>query len=93
MKTNKISTEKANKVYDLLVSIGGASESDRDSFIYHHCEDKYECSEWRFCGHLGFGGKYRSGWNGVTYYQEDETPERIKIKSQLNEQLQKISCA
>lgn len=51
--------EKANKVYDLLVSIGGAYEPYGDSFIYHHTESKDGCSEWRFSGKLGFGGKYR----------------------------------
>ena len=85
-----ITKEKANKVYDLLVSIGGATEQDRSSFVYHHCVDKYGCSEWRFCGKLGFGGKYRSTWNGVSYYSEDETPERLELKNQLNEMLQKI---
>lgn len=90
MITKHLSKDKANKVYDLLVSIGGANEDDRSSFIYHHCEDKHGCREWRFCGKLGFGGKYRSTWNGVTYYSEDETPERIDIKNQLNSELQKI---
>jgi hypothetical protein len=82
--------EKANKVYDLLVLIGKAKEYERGSFIYHHCKDKFGCSEWRFCGNLGFGGKYRSTLNSVTYYTEDETPELINIKNQLNRELHKI---
>lgn len=79
--------EKLNKVYDLLVSIGGAYEPERDSFIYHHTEG---CSEWRFSGKLGFGGKYRSGYNRVDCYLEDETPERIKLMNELNSELVKI---
>ena len=83
----KITTDKANKIYDLLVSIGGADEYMRKSFIYHHTKD--ECSEWRFAGKLGFGGKYRSN-NRVDCYLEDETPERKKIINELNEALSKI---
>ena len=82
--------ERANKIYDILVSIGGAYENERDDFIWAHCEDKYECWEWRFRGHLGGGGKYRSQWNGVTYYREDETPERIQLKKRLDEALQEL---
>lgn len=81
---------KANKIYDLLVSIGDANESERGDFIYHHCESEYGCKEWRFCGKFGFGGKYRSTWNGVTYYPEDETPERIRLKNILDVKLKKL---
>ena len=83
--------EKANKVYDLLVSIGGASESERNSFIYHHIEAKGGCSEWRFGGKLGFGGKYRSGTNSVDCYKEDETQDRIKIIENLNLELHNLN--
>ena len=82
--------EKANKVYDLLVSVGGACESDRDNFVYHHAEYKHECREWRFVGKLGFGGKYWSDDNEVNCYIEDETPERIKLINELNDALSKI---
>ena len=82
---------KANKVYDLLVSIGGAYEPNRDSFIYHHTENKDGCSEWRFCGKLGFGGKYRSQTNTVDCYYEDFDKEREAIINQLNEALSKIT--
>jgi molybdopterin biosynthesis enzyme len=47
---SKMTTDKANKIYDLLVSIGGAPESDRNDFIYQHCESEYETVEYRFCG-------------------------------------------
>jgi hypothetical protein len=90
MRGNLIPKERANKVYDLLVSIGGANEKERDSFLYAHCEDEYPCMEWRFGGHLGSGGKYRSTWNGVTYYGETQTPEMILIKDKLDEALKEI---
>lgn len=82
--------EKANKVYDLLVVFGGAIERERDSFIYHHCENKDGCREWRFRGKLGFGGKYYSRENKVTCYSEDETPERKETIKFINESLSQI---
>lgn len=85
-----MNTEKANKIYDLLVSIGGSVESERDSFIYHHTHSKDGCTEWRFQGLLGFGGKYRSTTNRVDCYREDETQERLKMINKLNEELSKL---
>ena len=82
--------ERANKIYDLLVTIGGASESQRDTFIYDHTEKITETDEWRFGGYLGFGGKYRADRNLVQCYREDETPEIIEIKKILNTELNKI---
>ena len=82
--------KKANSIYDLLVAIGGAVESERDSFVYHHCKED-ECTEWRFQGKLGYGGKYRSQTNSVDCYIEDYTPERKKIINELNEALSKIN--
>jgi hypothetical protein len=80
-----------NRVYDLLVSIGGATESMRDSFIYHHARDKFPCDEFRFMGTLGFGGKYYRRENRVSCYREDETPLRRQIIERLNAELKKIS--
>lgn len=85
--------EKANKIYDLLVSIGGAYEPERDSFIYHHTKSKGGCDEWRFSGKLGFSGKYRSGYNKVDCYREDETPERIKLMNVLNDALANLDLS
>lgn len=80
-----ISEEFANKAYDLLVSIGGADEKERRDFIHHFC--KVGCTEWRFQGFLGFGGKYRNPANIVTCYFETETPVRLEIIKELNEKL------
>jgi len=77
-----MTAERANKVYDLLVNIGKASENDRENFIYHHTENG--CGEWRFGGALGFGGKYLSRYNKVTCYEEEENPKRIKLMEKLN---------
>lgn len=78
----------ANKIYDILVSIGDANESERNDFIYTHLNEC--CEEWRFCGHLGFGGKYRSNTNTVDCYTEDETPQRKKLIKLINKKLSEL---
>ncbi len=87
MKEKLIPADKAQKIYDLLVSLGGASESMRDSFVYHHCESEDGCGEWRFQGKLGFGGKYYSARNVVDCYTEDRNPSTIAIINELNDKL------
>lgn len=83
-----ITEDKANKVYDILVSLGNARENDRGSFVHNHITSG--CSEWRFCGNLGFGGKYRAYRNSVDCYPEDLTKERIIIIDKINSELSKI---
>lgn len=83
-----MNADLANKIFDLLESIGGAHESMRSDFVHNHTEAT--CDEYRFQGHLGFGGKYRRWKNGVDCYREDETPERLDIIKRLNEALQKL---
>ena len=83
--------ERANKIYDVLVELGGASERDRDSFVYHHTKEESEMpSEWRFGGKLGFGGKYWSERNWVTCYSEDEIWVEVGLIEKINERLSKI---
>lgn len=82
--------ERANLIYNLLITIGKAQENERYDFIHAHCVDKDGCKEWRFQGIFGFGGKYWSDRNEVTYYPEDET-EYIKLSAYLlNEALSNI---
>lgn len=83
--------EKVNKIYDILVNVGGAIEHYRDSFVYAHTS-KDECTEWRFMGKLGYGGKYRSDTNSVDCYLEDETKERLEIIDEINKQLKEINA-
>lgn len=90
MKIQLMDISKANNVYDLLVSIGGAFESHRSDFIYHHCTNKDGCDEYRFMGKLGCGGKYRSKTNTVDCYTEDEIPSRIMLIEKLNSELKKL---
>jgi hypothetical protein len=87
----KLLTEKkANAVYDILVQECSAPESDRADFVRHQTTE--EVTEWRFCGSLGFGGKF---WNNcgriyVTCYSEDETPSRRLVIDKANERLMKL---
>lgn len=83
-----ISRSRAERVYSLLVSIGGAAEMMRGAFVSTHAEG--DCQEWRFGGKLGFGGKYRAERNQVDYYSEDDVPETRAVARELNEALAKL---
>lgn len=53
------------------------------------------CNEYRFCGALGFGGKFRNNGNNnntpyVDCYQEDETPERRAMIERANRRLAEL---
>ena len=48
------------------------------------------CHEYRFCGSLGFGGKYWQERNKVTCYLEDETPERLEVIERTNQALERV---
>lgn len=83
----------ANRIYDVLVEHAGAPEEGRESFVYHHVKEVWPPStEWRFCGHLGFGGKFWVHHDDytVTCYREDETPERMVIIENVNSLLKKL---
>ena len=81
----KILTEEfANLVYNILVLHGGAVESMRDNFIYAHTDKKEPCWEYRFQGVFGFGGKYWSDRNAISYYPEDHTKKLDKLQKKIN---------
>jgi hypothetical protein len=88
---DKMTGQVWNKVYDILVEECGAHESERSSFLFHQGEKDYP-SEWRFCGKLGFGGKFwrNSGRLYVNCYNEDETLERLEAIKRANERLAKL---
>lgn len=71
-----LAAEQANAVWDVLVEHAGASEDGREDFVFHQTAGG--CTEYRFQGSLGFGGKF---WNAngrwyVSAYREDTTPGR-----------------
>lgn len=93
------------KIYEILVKYAGASERERDldSFVFSHLERKYACNEYRFCGNLDFGGKFRNDTcvpveNGkrvrgqwfVTCYAEHECAGRRKLIEATNQALMKL---
>ena len=76
----------AGRILDLLIQDAGAHARDRDQFM-RWAKDGY--SEFRFCGTLGFGGKF---WNNagrwyISCYKEDSTPERERTIQAVNEKL------
>jgi hypothetical protein len=81
-----------NAVYDLLVATGNerGNELLRGMFRTYFAENG---TEWRFQGHLGFGGKFwaNDGRHYVSYYgREDWTPERDDMVKKLNFEISKL---
>ena len=71
--------EQAIAVYDILVRDAKAPDgSRRDSFVMEFTGER-PTTEWRFCGALGFGGKFRFPRMSVDCYKEDETPETLRM--------------
>jgi hypothetical protein len=75
-------------VWDILVAHAGALEEDRVRFV-QAClkKDRFRhLTEWRFCGHLGFGGKFwrNDGRLYISCYKEDQTKKTQKIIDKVN---------
>lgn len=92
----------AAAIYEILVVECGAiaSEfSDLGFARYLGSDAKFGSKEWRFRGHLGFGGKLRIGhsigvlgqphWY-VDAYPEDMTPARERMIRRANERLERL---
>ena len=82
--------KEPNQVYDVLTGLLGAPERERASFIcwWGGLRDK----EYRFCGRLGFGGKFwrtSDAWY-VSCYRENESPERIALIEEANDSLKRL---
>ena len=81
--------------WDILVEHAGARPSDRDCFILNCLDDEHPLTEYRFCGLLGFGGKF---WrcDGMVYvncYPEDDNQKRTLIIDKTNKALAAITPA
>lgn len=85
-----MTVERANAVWDTLIREAGATtaESRRQEFVHLHTIEN--CTEYRFIGALGFGGKYRSKKNKIDCYAEDETPERLATVERTNKVLAEL---
>jgi hypothetical protein len=90
-----MAVEQANAVYDVLVEHAGASEGQRDMFVF--TETDRLVHEYRFGGKLGGGGKF---WNCngswyVTAYPEDvkRWPDMQQVIDATNEALAALKAA
>lgn len=84
-----LSHYEADASYNILMTSAGAPVERRDAFIANMCGN-FPTHEWRFGGHLGYGGKFRKQTMRVDCYPEDETPERLEIIRVTNEALQAL---
>lgn len=77
----------AAKIYDILIEKCRASADEKSSFVHAHTERPHTATEWRFCGMLGFGGKFRNHYDRlyVDCYPENEDPETLSIMAETNE--------
>lgn len=74
-----------NACYTILVDHLRAAEADRHWFVQVFANNP-NTFEWRFCGILGFGGKFwrNDGRHYVTYYREDHTPKLDQVLDRVN---------
>ncbi len=100
-----LSAADAAAIWQVLVDHAGAYENPipgglrtRDTFV--KVQSATLCEEYRFCGSLGFGGKFRRNrvWIGdmrteswtVDCYREDLTDERQAVIDKTNEALAEL---
>jgi len=90
------------KVYHILVATAGARKEDWLNFVTSHVFTKKEtkdkhnygiCREWRFCGSIGFGGKYWSGRNAIDCYREEENARVNALITETNEKLKALTTS
>lgn len=88
--TQIMGKKEPNQVYDVLTGLLGAPERERASFICWWGD--IQGKEYRFCGLLGFGGKFwrtNDAWY-VNCYHENESPERIALIEEANTAIRKL---
>lgn len=98
----EISESQAWNVLNILVEECGHRVMDpRDAaafvsaIIVPQPDSKHDCREYRFCGALGFGGKFRNNGNRdntpyVDCYSEHETPARLQMIEAANRRLAEL---
>lgn len=79
-----MTADLANELYDVPVAHAGATEDWRENFVAVQTRDDEVCTEYRFQGALGFGGKFwrnpspfSQGWY-VNAYPEHETRPHVR---------------
>lgn len=81
------------RAFDILVNDAGASALDQTSFVLAYTEVEHRATEFRFGGHLGFGGKFwrNNGRFYVSCYREDATPEKTQVIQIVNAKLSALA--
>lgn len=87
-----LTVEQANAFYDILVKhcLASSLSSIREQFVF--AQTKQECTEYRFGGALGFGGKFwiNCGEVYVSCYPEDRNPKRKAMIEKANAALREL---
>jgi len=87
----KITGHLAGDIFDILVEECGAFQEDRPPFVHNHTTAARISTEFRFSGHIGFGGKFRnhSGW-WVDCYPEEEDYDNMRSILAANQRLKAL---
>lgn len=81
--------EVANQIWTILVEEAGAPETERKNFVWRATAEG--CTEWRFQGNLGFGGKfYNDGRWRIGCYSEHDSTERLATIDRTNRRLESL---
>ena len=97
----EITEEQARTVRSILHEECGCRVDDRETEVFvrtiktEASDRENVCHEYRFCGALGFGGKFRNNGNNenvphVDCYREDETPKRLAMIAAANKRLAEL---
>lgn len=79
----------AGRIYDILIAHVGALDSGREAFV--RAQTDGDCTEYRFRGMLGLGGKFwiDPAWR-VTCYPEDASVARLSAMVDCNHALKQL---
>lgn len=87
--------EYAQQIYNVLVNLAGASESERERFVDYftgkHDEEIFH--EFRISGKLNPGAKFKYQGIGnvwVDYYQEHSTPAKERLADEVTAALKEL---
>jgi hypothetical protein len=97
MRALKLTPQQADAAYTVLVLHAGANDdaADREAFVFHVAHPLRPCEEYRFCGALGWGGKFRNDGNNqgvpyVDFYAEHHTERRRIMAQETNFALREL---
>jgi hypothetical protein len=87
-----ITPEQAARAFDILVRHAGARPDERELFVRSVSDPFSPAKEYRFCGHLGFGGKFYNSDNRnsrphVSCYREHLDERTLAIIDETNARL------